>query len=59
METPANTKDEDYDNPETDSKYSLFPDTELRYSICQGSLFTEDSLAAELKVSQNSVSEIS
>lgn len=50
MESPANTKDEDYDNPEADSNYGLFPDTEMRYSICPSSLLSEDPLAAELKV---------
>lgn len=50
MESPVNTKDEDYDNPDADSKCSLFPDADLRYSFYQGALFAEDPLAAELKV---------
>lgn len=53
MESPLNTKDEDYDDPETDSKYSPFRDTDYRYSIYPGSSCSEDSLATELKVSRN------
>lgn len=50
MEPAANTKDADYDKSESESKNSLFGDSDFRYSVYQGVSFTEDPLAKELNV---------
>lgn len=50
MESPDNTKDEDYEKYEKETK-SLASELEYTYSWYQGGAFVEDTLAKELKVS--------
>ena len=55
MESPIITRDDDYDDPKTDSKYNLFRGINYRHDIYQTFYSPEDSLAAELKVSMNAI----
>lgn len=48
-----NIKNESYDYPEVDSKCNLCGDADLRYTIYQGAMYSDDPLAVELNVNNN------